>query len=165
MMASSSSDHRYHPIRTNPTTNPFHLLAPLSPTDTHHHHQPQPKHHCPDCGTSLPTAHPLVQQQRAVTTTTTTMTSPTPSHHVHNHDGTTGTCTACARRTRATDLLLTVLAVLCPPGVAYIKTGMEDVWLNVALTLFGWVPGMLRTFCLILPTFLFFSFFLYFDDS
>jgi uncharacterized membrane protein YqaE (UPF0057 family) len=55
------------------------------------------------------------------------------------------TCHAEQKRTRATDGILACLTVLCPPAVAYIKSGRkQDVWLNLGLTVFGWGPGMLR---------------------
>ena len=42
------------------------------------------------------------------------------------------------------DLVLLCLAVLAPPAVAHIKTGRKDLTLNFVLTLFGWLPGILR---------------------
>jgi uncharacterized membrane protein YqaE (UPF0057 family) len=73
-----------------------------------------------------------------------------PPSHAHPQDKILSpadcpTCLAERKRARATDGILACLTVLCPPAVAYIKSGRkQDVWLNLGLTLFGWGPGMLR---------------------
>lgn len=68
------------------------------------------------------------------------------NHHNHPYEA-GSSCNACEaekRRSKAADWILAALVVICPPAVAYIKTGKRDLWLNVLLTLFGWAPGMLR---------------------
>lgn len=63
-----------------------------------------------------------------------------PHQHHHQHYSHAG---KGARR--AGDLILVLLAILCPPAVAHIKTGRRDLTLSIVLTLFGWAPGIFRT--------------------
>ena len=48
------------------------------------------------------------------------------------------------------NLLLTILAILLPPVAAIIKVGCTThFWINLLLTLLGWLPGTIHALWLI----------------
>jgi len=49
------------------------------------------------------------------------------------------------------DLIRLILAVFMPPLGVLLQVGLgAHFWLNILLTLFGWVPGVLHAFYVIL---------------
>lgn len=49
------------------------------------------------------------------------------------------------------DLIRLILAVFVPPLGVFLQVGLgAHFWLNILLTLFGWIPGVLHAFYVIL---------------
>jgi len=47
-------------------------------------------------------------------------------------------------------LVLIVLAIFLPPLAAFFKVGLSThFWINLVLTLLGWVPGMIHALWLV----------------
>ena len=66
---------------------------------------------------------------------------------VHSHE---------SSNMQAADIFLLILAFFIPPAGAFIKLHGEgngcggEFWLNVLLTLLGWIPGVVHAFYIIL---------------
>ncbi|KAI0729960.1 hypothetical protein C8Q72DRAFT_883813 [Fomitopsis betulina] len=51
------------------------------------------------------------------------------------------------------NFLLYILALLLPPVAVFLKTGLRaDFWINVLLTILGWIPGILHAWWVIATT-------------
>ena len=52
---------------------------------------------------------------------------------------------------QATDPIKIIFAIILPPLGVFLETGLSGAfWLNVLLTLFFWIPGMIHAFYIIL---------------
>ncbi|KZT66131.1 UPF0057-domain-containing protein [Daedalea quercina L-15889] len=53
----------------------------------------------------------------------------------------------------ASNFLLFILALLLPPVAVFLKVGLRaDFWINVLLTILGWIPGILHAWWVIATT-------------
>ena len=49
------------------------------------------------------------------------------------------------------DIIRLIAAFFIPPLGVYLQTGIsKDFWINVLLTLLGWIPGVVHAFYIIL---------------
>jgi len=50
----------------------------------------------------------------------------------------------------ASNFILFILALLLPPVAVFFKKGLRaDFWINVLLTILGWIPGILHAWWVI----------------
>jgi len=50
-----------------------------------------------------------------------------------------------------TDILLLIVALFLPPLTAFLKVGCGvQFWINVLLTILGWLPGVIHAWYLVL---------------